>query len=232
MGGANCLPLKIQGNFALAIEDNMGTSPSSDYSIPNKTRGFLFQESGDFQFIGPDRDTIDIETINQCISIADIVRETNKPNYQQARFPLNSGLNLQAWDMYLQHDPHRIVLQYLKFGFPLSIEDTDALNNTAVSNHFSALQYPLAVQQYLDKEIAHGAMIGPVDQVTSPHFHCSLLLTRPKNGNKHRVILNLSYPYGNSLNDKVNKSRFDGFQFILRFPSVDDIVAKILETPG
>ena len=57
-------------------------------------------------------------------------------------------------------------------------------------------------------------------------------MTRPKDGNKRRVILNLSYPYGKSLNDKVNKSRSDGLQFILRFPSVDDIVAKILETPG
>ena len=132
-GGANNLPLKIQGNFALAIDDDMGNSYSSDYSIPNKTRGFLFQESGDFQFIGPDREAIDIATVNQCINIADIVRETNKPNYQQARVPLNSGLNLQAWDNYLQHYPHRIVLQYLKFGFPLSIEDPDALNNTAVT---------------------------------------------------------------------------------------------------
>ena len=194
MGGANCLPLKIQGNFALAIDDNTGTSPSYDHSIPNKTRGFLFQESGNFQFIGPDRDAIDVKTVDQCISIADIVRNTNKPNYQQARFPLNSGLNLEAWDKYLQHYPHRIVLQYLKFGFPLSTGDPDALTNTAVTNHFSALQHPLAVKQYLDKEIAHGAMIGPVDQVASPHFHCSPLLTRPKDGNKRKVILNLSYP--------------------------------------
>ena len=96
IGGANSLPLKIQGNFALAIDDDRGNSYSSDYSIPNKTRGFLFHESGDFQFIGPDREAIDIEMVNQCINIADIVRKTNKPNYQQARFPLNSGLNLQA----------------------------------------------------------------------------------------------------------------------------------------
>ena len=86
----------------------------------------------------------------------------------------------------------------------------------------------MIVQQYLDKEMACGAMIGPVDQVTSPYFHCSPLLTRPKGGNKCRVISNLSYPYGNSLNDNVNKSRFDGLQFVLRFPSVDDIVAKNL----
>ena len=38
IGEANCLPLNIQGNFALAIDDNLGISPSSDYSIPNKKR--------------------------------------------------------------------------------------------------------------------------------------------------------------------------------------------------
>ena len=96
IGKANCLPLRIQGNFALAIDDNRGISPSSDYSIPNRTRGFLFQESGNFQFIGPDREAIDIGTVEQCINITDIVRDTNKSNYQQARFPLNSCLNLQA----------------------------------------------------------------------------------------------------------------------------------------
>ena len=41
IGGANSLPLKIQGNFALAIDDDRGNSYSSDYSIPNKTRVFF-----------------------------------------------------------------------------------------------------------------------------------------------------------------------------------------------
>ena len=170
--------------------------------------------------------------VEQCINVADIIKCTNKPNDQQAKFPLNSGLNIQAWEHYLQHYPHRILLQYLKFGFPLSIEDPDTLNITNIVNHISALQYPEAVRQYLDKERAHGAIIGPVDQAKSPHFYCSPLLTRPKDVSKRRVILNLSYPSGNSLNDKVNKSQFDGFQLVLRFPSVDYIVAKILDTPG
>ena len=55
VGEANNMPLIIQGNCALAIDESIGASPSSDYSIPNKIRGFLFQESGNFQFIGPDR---------------------------------------------------------------------------------------------------------------------------------------------------------------------------------
>ena len=42
-GVFNNLPLKIQGKFALATENDMGGIPS-DYAIPDKTRGFLLQE--------------------------------------------------------------------------------------------------------------------------------------------------------------------------------------------
>ena len=55
------------------------------------------------------------------------------------------------------------------------------------------------------------------------------LLTRPKYTNDRRVILNLSYPKGQSLNDHVDKLNFDGRPFTLTFPSVDDIVEHILQ---
>ena len=41
------------------------------------------------------------------------------------------------------------------------------------------------------------------------------------------MILNLSYPHGCSLNDNVDKLHFDGKKFVLKFPSVDDIVHEI-----
>ena len=44
---------------------------------------------------------------------------------------------------------------------------------------------------------------------------------------KRRIILNLSHPYGNSVNDRVPRDKFDGKDFTLRFPSVDTIVEKI-----
>ena len=58
-------------------------------------------------------------------------------------------------------------------------------------------------------------------------IHCSPLMTRPKDLNKRRVILDLSYPQGASVNDYVFKDRFDGYAFMLRFPSMDDIVEEI-----
>ena len=66
-----------------------------------------------------------------------------------------------------------------------------------------------------------------MNEVNYPGFHCSPLLTRPKDTDKRRVILNLSYPHGCSLNDNVDKLHLDGRKFVLKFPSVDDIVNEI-----
>ena len=141
-------------------------------------------------------------------------------------------LNLEATnfqfigpDHYLKDYPDQRLFQYLKFGFPLSPTNPDMLHNTEIKNHFSALQYPTA--DYLDKEKSLGAMLGPVSRVNYPGFHCSPLLTRPKDTDKRRVILNLSYPHGCSLNDNVDKLHFDGKKFVLKFPSIDDIVHEV-----
>ena len=49
---------------------------------------------------------------------------------------------------------------------------------------------------------------------------------------KRRVILNLSYPRINSVNDKVTRNLFDGQQFLLKFPTVDHIINQIKATEG
>ena len=112
--------------------------------------------------------------------------------------------------------PGKRILQYLKFGFPLSLNDKTRLNSQHVTNHYSALAYPEAVSEYLLKEVGLGAMLGPFDTIDSTDIHCSPLLTRPKDFDKRRVILDLSYPKGTSLNDFVTRSSFDGDDFALK----------------
>ena len=48
-----------------------------------------------------------------------------------------------------------------------------------------------------------------------------------------RIILNLSYPRGQSINDTVDNEKFDSRSFILTFPSIDVIVidSKIITDP-
>ena len=124
--------------------------------------------------------------------------------------------------------PFQKLIQYLKFGFPLLIVNPDSITNHTVANYFCALQHPNQVTEYLTKEKAKGAILGPVDVITTEQYHCFPLLTQPKDSDKKKVILNLSYPYGASLNDAVDKTHFDGMKFNLKFPSVDDIDAQIL----
>ena len=119
------------------------------------------------------------------------------------------------------------MIQYIKFGFPLSITSPDSLHITDIKIHASATSSSEHIQAYIDKERSLGAMLGPADSVASSHFHCLPLLSRPKDTNKRWVILNLSHPYGASLNDAVTRHEFDGHQFTLEFPSIDDIADTI-----
>ena len=193
--------------------DNKGVI--CDPNFPNKVRGFINHSSAYFTFIGP-------------VKVADTIRNTGVPNYQSARFPLLSGLNIKAWERLLYNYPNKFLIQYIKFGFPLSICNHDNLKVTYVNNHHSATEHPQAVQDYINKELEYGALLGPVKHVTSSHFHCSPLLTRPKDDDKSRIILNLSHPQGQSLNDNVDKLRFDNRHFSLKLVSVDDIIQEIL----
>ena len=53
-------------------------------------------------------------------------------------------------------------------------------------------------------------------------------MTRPKDNGSRRVILDLSYPHGNSVNSHVNANKFDESAFVLKFPNIDHIAEDIV----
>ena len=200
-----------------------------DFNYHDKEVGYLSLSATDFEFIGPDKEPVCIDSIEKLIPIANSIRASGLPNYRAVRIPIKSGLNVEAWERHLKDYEDKRVVQYIKFGFPLSLNNPHELNNTDITNHYSACQHPQQVQQYIDKEIKLGALLGPVNAIDHEHFHCSPLLTRPKDVNKRRVILNLSYPYECSVNSHVDKNSFDEYPFTLKFPTVDHIARDILE---
>ena len=111
-----------------------------------------------------------------------MILSTNKPNYCEARIPIVSGLKVKAWETYLQGYPDNRLIQYIRFGFPLSIHKRSELHNIEANNHYSAVQYPHDIKKYIDKEIELGAMLGPVDVVKHPEFHCSPLVPPQRRG--------------------------------------------------
>ena len=230
-----CTELDIQlGQPKWAYDDSPSLTdrdtlrPIRDFHYPNKFTGYLAQEATAFEFVGPDRPPVDITSIEQLIAIADIIRNTHVPNYRAARIPIKSGLNVEAWESHLQGYSDKRVLQYIKFGYPLSIINAEELCNKDSTNHYSARQYPSEVQKYIDKEKSLGALLGPVSSIVHPHYHCSPLMTRPKDNGSRRVILDLSYPRGNSVNSHVQADRFDNSAFVLKFPNIDHITEDIV----
>ena len=77
----------------------------TDVNDPSKTNGYIAMQST--QFIGPDRATEDISSVYHYLRIAKIIRESRLPNYKQARIPVKSGLNIDAWKRHLHDYPHR-----------------------------------------------------------------------------------------------------------------------------
>ena len=189
--------------------------------------GFILKDEVQFTFISPDRCPIKYNNIADYVEIAECIRNTGVPNYAMARFPLQSGLNIDRWAEILHDFEHQKLLQYLQFGFPLSMNMADELNNTHVKNHSSAVQYPIEVEKYISEELSHNALLGPADNIPFKHYHLSPLLTRPKPPDSRRVIVNLSHPRGHSVNSHIVGDRYDGHSFDLRLPTIDHIIRSL-----
>ena len=86
---------------------------ASDFFDSNKKPWFLALEGSQFEFIGPDRDSPLPLSLSDYISMATTIRSTGLPNYRQARLPVHSNLNIQAWEKLLANSPNTRL-----FGLP------------------------------------------------------------------------------------------------------------------
>ena len=157
-----------------------------------------------------------------------MVKTSGRYNHQQARILLESQLNSEMWEDHLQDYWDWQLVQYIKFGFPLDV----ALHAELVcdfSNHKSATLFPSHVNTYLQEEKKFKAIYGPFNKKPFETLHCSPFITREKpDSENRRVIVDLSWPKGNSVNEFVNSDEYMGTKFMLTFPSIDDITAQII----
>ena len=175
--------------------------------------------------------TLPPESLNETdILNCKLVEASGVPNFQGCRIPLETHLNLDVWERLLSDYHDREVVQFLKFGFPINFEGyLDLQENQVVSNHRGALEFPDQIQHFLDEELSYGAILGPFD--TSPFDEpCKLSplnSVEKKDSNKRRIILDLSFPTGASVNDGIPKQQYLGETVELKFPSVDQLAALI-----
>ena len=161
----------------------------------------------------------------EYLRVVDLVLASGLPNYKSARIPLPSGFNWDYIEQQIQDYHDKIVLDYIKFGFPLSINPDCSIRSNATDNHSSAKAYGDEVTQFIQEELNHDALLGPFEQIPHPAFTWSPLMTRPK-GTGRRIILDLSYG-DHSLNKATNRECFDGKPFTLKLPSLDHLISDL-----
>ena len=101
--------------------------------------------------------------------------------------------------------------------------------------HRGALLFSEQVTAYVTKEISLGRVAGPFDAVPfTDGFLVSPLNTVPKRDSpERRVIADLSWPCGTSVNDGIPSDSFLGEPISLSYPTTDSIVdAVISRGPG
>ena len=165
-------------------------------------------------------------TLQEHMLLYNVVKSTGVPNYKQAKIPLPHKLNIAQWRSYLRNYHDIQVCEFLEYGWPMDYTPSQLLMR-ADQNHQSARAYPQHVETYLDKELRCGALMGPCN---SAGLQISPLMSREKrNSQSRRIIMDLSWPPGASVNDGIPKDTYLGEPFKLTLPTVDDVVNLIRE---
>ena len=116
-------------------------------------------------------------------------------------------LNILEWSRVLASHPDQAFAQYicegLRSGFRVGFNRSFPLKSAMRS----ALEHPEVVTNYLEKERGLGRMLGPFqDTSTLPPLHINRFGVIPKgyNTGKWRLITDLSFPHGHSVNDGID----------------------------
>ena len=93
--------------------------------------------------------------------------------------------------------------------------------------------YPTEIRKYLKKEIDCEAVLGPFQEnpCNRPCFFSPLNTRDKKDSKGKRIILDLSFPEGNSVNDGLDKTKYFREDIVLKFPTVDKL-AEIMVSKG
>ena len=129
------------------------------------------------------------------------VKASGKYNFQEAKIHIPSQLKTENWQKYLSQYWDWQLISFLKFGFPLDFNENVQLKCDH-TNHKSAILYPDHVDKYISEEKHFKAIHGSFKTAPFSDMQCSPFITREKpGGNKRRVIVDLSWPAGNAVND-------------------------------
>ena len=136
------------------------------------------------------------------------VRNSGVPNHMGVRRPVPSDMKCDAWEHMLSGYADAEIVDFLRFGWPVAYT-APTIPTPTFKNHASATRFPDAIDKFIEKELSKNALLGPfIHPPFDSWTQISPLMTRDKpDGSGKRVIIDLSYPVGASVNDGILKSK-------------------------
>ena len=157
----------------------------------------------------------------------DIIKKSGKFNFVKTQIQVESQLNADVWDFHLKKYWDSQLCFLIRYGFPLDHKENFPLQHE-LKNHSTANQHESDIEAYLQEEKRFGAIFGPFKTRPLQNMHFSLFLTREKPGTPHRrVIVDLSFPEGLSVNAGVESDKYLDTPFLLTLPTLDTITQKV-----
>lgn len=153
------------------------------------------------------------------------VRACGLPNFLGAKRLVHSRFNVDVWSHYLEHYQDRVIIDFLRYGWPINYQ-SDILASSSFRNHPSAIKNSAYLSTYIAKELSYQSVFGPfrcnpfnTDCVISP-----LLCVPKRDSVELRVVHDLSFPEGSSVNDGISSDQYLDQFFKLRLPGIDRLV--------
>ena len=159
------------------------------------------------------------------------VKQNGYPNVFGAMVEVPSNWKLDVLAEELQGYDDREIVEYLKYGWPANRLPSVPYPSVNHVNHASARDFPDSVSEHIKKMRRNKWIIGPFAEIPFPgRVAISPLSTRSKkDSDERRLILDLSYPDGMSVNDWTPKDNYLGFKVKLEYPKVDDLARRLVE---
>lgn len=177
-----------------------------------------------------DQITSTLGQLDSDLQVAQQVLQSGKPNVYGARIPIDSNWNFSLLWALSRSTTDREVVSFLRYGWPLNREMAVPLTIT-LKNHKGALDHPQDVEDYLQKEMEYGTLVGPLcSPPWTDRLAVSPMSTRPKkNSTRRRIITDLSWPEGASVNDGIPKNEYMGQVFHIKYPTIDHLCARAVK---
>ena len=148
------------------------------------------------------------------------------------RAPGSATRTSTAWERALALHPDQALARYicngLRCGFRVGFRHSSPLKS-APANMLSANQHPEVISEYLHKERSLGRMLGPFSEAELgrlPPLHINRFGVVPKGHNtgKYRLITDLSFPPGSSVNDGIDPALCS-----MVYTTVDEVAALVMQ---